>query len=78
MAPRYKHDCDACRYAGNWEGQDLYYCPNCDGGTVVLRYGDDGPDYASLPLDLARKTGHWQALVAFLISTGVINKEVGV
>jgi hypothetical protein len=53
MTPRYQHDCDGCQFQGQHTvGEtevDAYWCPKCDGGSVILRYGDDGPEYASSP-----------------------------
>jgi len=53
----YKHDCDQCIWVGwvPWrEAQDgygnMYYCPRCDGGTIVIRYGDEPSDYYSSPI----------------------------
>ena len=52
MAPRYKHDCNACVFIATvYEGgefQDAYVCTGRD-SSVVLRHGDDGPDYSSWP-----------------------------
>lgn len=46
--PRYKHDCEACKFLG-WDFHyDLYYCDQ--GGkadTVIARYSSYGPDYYS-------------------------------
>lgn len=44
--PRYEHDCRSCRYLGQWNEFDLYYCPQQGLQTVVARFGKDG-DYAS-------------------------------
>lgn len=53
---RYIHDCDDCIGLGKFSlGNrrfDLYFCPRCDGGSVLARYGDRGSDYASSPLDI--------------------------
>jgi hypothetical protein len=46
--PHFKHDCDHCEFWGHWFGHDVYYC----GGSIVARWGDDGPDYASSPLSV--------------------------
>lgn len=51
MKPKYAHDCDHCNYLGRfeWDGQtrDLYFCGTHERGTVIARFGDDGPDYSS-------------------------------
>jgi hypothetical protein len=56
--PRYQHDCERCVYLGTIvldDGEnDLYFCPPEPGRpgartSLVARYGDDGPEYASMP-----------------------------
>lgn len=53
--PLYLHDCDACTYLGRHEQDggkfDLYTCTvhTITPRTVVARYGDEGPDYISMP-----------------------------
>lgn len=52
---KFKHDCDACELVGgDVDGYDLYYCPRdiLDGGTVVVRFGNEGREYSSSPLSL--------------------------
>ena len=44
--PRYAHDCEACRYLGQFENYDLYYHPGAN-ETIVARFGSEGPDYLS-------------------------------
>lgn len=51
--PHYKHDCmdpSCCRYAGSFDDVDVYVSKS---GTVILRTGDEGPDYASYPEEIA-------------------------
>jgi hypothetical protein len=55
----YKHNCDGCIYIGSesFDGRDTkdwdyYYCPNCDNGSVVARYGNEGGDYTSTSIGL--------------------------
>ncbi len=43
--PRFKHDCDICKYLGMYEEYDLYFCENEP--TVIARYSSNGPDYMS-------------------------------
>lgn len=63
--PAYTHDCEECRFLGRHQARpktqlyDLYVCQKA-GGTVVARYGDDGPDYVSGLV--AGKTGAHPAL----------------
>lgn len=51
--PQFQHDCDKCQFLGRyecrdyydeWERYDLY---QCEGKTVIARFGDDGPDFSS-------------------------------
>ncbi len=54
-APVFTHDCDDCRYLGTLatpEGRtDLYICVGGEevGPSVIARFGDEGPDYSSMP-----------------------------
>ena len=45
--PRYTHDCDQCRFLGQIDQYDLYFCERADEGSAIARYGNDGPEYAS-------------------------------
>lgn len=44
--PKFVHDCEACVYLGEHEGEDLYYCAKSI-QTVIARYGNEGSDYMS-------------------------------
>lgn len=44
---RYQHDCDHCIYIGQINNLDAYYCPNDSGTCYILRYGDEGCEYAA-------------------------------
>ncbi len=52
--PKFTHDCDKCQFLGTEHGQDLYICageymvPGL-GPSIVARFGNNGPDYASMP-----------------------------
>jgi hypothetical protein len=53
--PEHEHDCERCKFLGNYmpspqKISDLYYCPGADGGAIVCRNSDDGPDYWSMPV----------------------------
>jgi hypothetical protein len=48
--PRYTHDCDVCIFVGHFERYDVHYCPRCDGGSLIMRFSNDGPEYASMPI----------------------------
>jgi len=61
ITPKFKHDCDACILIGqapgihgNDEICDWYiHSPALDGSsTLVIRDGDEGPDYASYPFEI--------------------------
>jgi hypothetical protein len=48
--PRYQHDCQKCKYLGQFEEYDFYWCkshnlPTLD--SILARYGSDGPEYLS-------------------------------
>jgi len=55
--PHFEHDCDGCVFLGSYEHKgclcDLYFCGQGgpggpgDHNTVIARYSDDPPDYAS-------------------------------
>jgi hypothetical protein len=61
--PFWKHDCDACHFAGSFisvtrpEAQakvhDVYIA--CGSGSILIRGGDDGPEYQSFPRDILRR-----------------------
>ena len=59
--PRYIHDCSKCRFLGYTIGggivHDLYYCDTVL-GTVVARYGSEGSEYYSCPVQYANPRGH--------------------
>jgi hypothetical protein len=47
-APQYDHDCSSCRFLGRLSHADLYVCDKGGNGRCyILRYGNDGPEYAS-------------------------------
>ena len=61
LPPRFTHDCTACRYLGQYEALDVYWCPQprMSHPTIVARSGNDGPEYVSMPIPLARElVGH--------------------
>jgi len=51
---RFTHDCGTCKPLGTWGEFDLYHCPGSFGGSVIARYGSEGPQYASYPVDVFR------------------------
>ena len=54
MEPKHKHDCEDCILLGVDGVHDFYFCKNCDGGTLISRYGSGGPDYRSMPVELIK------------------------
>lgn len=60
--PVFEHDCDGCIFLGTytWKERqfDLYFCPNCDEGSVIARFGSDGPEYASAPLAVVEQANY--------------------
>ena len=64
--PKFIHDCKICTFLGTEETEhgeaDFYICGNSV-RSVVIRFSDDGPDYASMPYEMAQVTGgiYWQA-----------------
>ena len=54
----YEHDCTACVWVGWLSGferapdklANVYHCAACDGGTVLIRYGDRPEQYWSMPV----------------------------
>ena len=51
--PKYQHNCDKCKFMPwPWKPFDVYVCPQGGSPTMILRYGNDGPDYESVPLDV--------------------------
>lgn len=51
--PKFKHDCDRCKFLGHVYGCDMYSCP-AELGTVLVRYGNDGPEYSSCILSVMK------------------------
>lgn len=49
-AARFTHDCDSCVFVGQHGDHDVWFCPRCDGGSLIARYGNEGSEYASTPL----------------------------
>lgn len=67
--PRFQHDClrpGCCRFVGRTLTSDVYVHRSMLGGMgLIMRHGNDGPDYRSWPLlDLARESAQRDADVA--------------
>lgn len=64
--PKYKHDCqNKCIYLGTfWPFKPKDTEPEVYDGylhigeitSIIARYGDDGPDYTSMPIDMINET----------------------
>jgi len=63
IAPRYVHDCDACTFVG-YDGDADVYETCC--GSVLRRYSDEGADYSSFPIDLAKQLPTYAEAVALV------------
>lgn len=53
MIPRYKHDCKACVYVGQYQEYDLYACPQYSLPTIIARYSSEGSHYLSADVSVA-------------------------
>lgn len=74
--PRFKHDCDSCKFLGNYEDYDLYFCEQGGDPTIVARYGNKGEQYQS-GMSFARYDGLKHLYVGKLIAIdkGYLEKE---
>ena len=52
MKPQFKHDCENCLFIGIFHDFDVYICLGTEAGSMIARYGDDGPQYASCNVKL--------------------------
>jgi len=57
MTPKFKHDCNGCKFLGHFLGYDVYVCPH---GTslytnLIARWGNEGHEYASNELENFQK-----------------------
>lgn len=86
--PYFTHDCDKCRFRGSLvevatDGSsqvvDVYVCrANEDYSSIVRRFGNDGPDYASFPRRVVATMSHfdnpWKATLELVqTSRGIRN-----
>ena len=54
MARQFKHDCEKCVYLGNeYKRYDMYFCPDDNGGIIVIRYGNEPSENTSADLSIA-------------------------
>lgn len=69
ILPRYDHDCDHCRFVGHLGDVDCYTC----GESVIMRYGNDGPDYESMPRTMAEHIPEYSTVLQMeqrIVATG--------
>lgn len=45
--PKFKHDCDRCKFLFGESDGDVYFCEQSGMPTLIKRYGDKGPEYYS-------------------------------
>lgn len=45
MKPKFKHDCESCKFLGHFHDHDVYQC----GTSLIARYSDEGHEYHSWP-----------------------------
>lgn len=62
MTKLFTHDCDSCQYlyTDTRKKVDWYVCPTSLGsakGSIIGRYGNDGPEYWSSPVDVILNAG---------------------
>jgi hypothetical protein len=55
--PKFKHDCEECRFLGHFEDRDCYVCMEGKplSETFIVREGDEKPEYASMDTDGLRE-----------------------
>lgn len=52
IAPKFKHDCDGCRFLGRLDGRDCYVHEHPNHTSFLLRYGDEDSEYLAWPSEL--------------------------
>lgn len=69
--PKWKHDCDNCRFLGQTIGRhqlvDLYVCEwpqSKRPASLIARFSDDGPDYVSCAPGMPHPEGHSELFAA--------------
>lgn len=60
VLPQFQHDCTHCRFVGVIVGMDCYTC----GDSVIMRFGDHGADYESLPRKVASDFSSYSKVLA--------------
>ena len=76
VKPTFEHDCPQCRFVAHIDGHDAYVCkgPMQD---VVLRFGNDGPAYRSLPSEMAPANTVYSLVVKLvgMYDDGLVSKN---
>jgi len=77
--PLHTHDCARCVFLGSHEhdGQiyDLYFCGKHEDGTVIARFGSDGPEYCSGLVFAERGIEPYAEALKRAVAQGVYNPE---
>lgn len=84
--PRFKHNCDGCRFLGNVNNLDCYVCMEGQplSETFIARWGDEGPEYGSMDTDTLHKicarpggpkSGLSRAFAHFYLDRGALPEE---
>lgn len=47
MKAQFEHDCENCVLISTTSKVDIYVCPDEENPNLVVRHGNDGPDYYS-------------------------------
>lgn len=79
--PSFEHDCSRCRFLGTVAAPnrgseaiaDLYVCEDVgqpQGPSIIARYGNDGPEYTSVPRRFISATSDPSLLAAAAILGG--------
>jgi hypothetical protein len=51
MQPVFEHDCTNCTFLGHYFDHDVYICKGATRSSIIGRYGNEGSQYASSPLE---------------------------
>lgn len=82
MEPRYIHDCDNCKFIGQYKEYDLYICKKTFSGNcwdeLVLRYDDEGSHYCSYDIFSVYTKNlpvHYQAAFVKALQLGLVDVD---
>lgn len=75
---RHIHDCEACKFLGNYKEYDLYHCANqILGGDVIARYGSNGVEYTSESVNVLIRQGIFELAMGLNEMKGGIISHIG-